>query len=75
MKPLGILMLDTRFPRIKGDIGNAHSFDFPVIFRRMEGIGPADAVTTHPDRSRVLAALEADSIRSVGIVGRPSSRA
>ncbi len=48
--PLGILMLDTRFPRIVGDIGNAASFDFPVIFRRMEGIGSADAVTAHPDR-------------------------
>ena len=59
--PLGILMLDTRFPRIKGDIGNAQSFDFPVIFRRMEGIGSADAVTTHPDRPRVLAALEANA--------------
>ena len=57
--PLGILMLDTRFPRIVGDIGNAASFDFPVIFRRMEGIGSADAVTAHPDRPRVLAALEA----------------
>src|SRR5262249_49713548 len=59
--PLGILMLDTRFPRIKGDIGNAQSFDFPVIFRRMEGIGSADAVTAHPDRPRVLAALEANA--------------
>jgi hypothetical protein len=59
--PLGILMLDTRFPRIKGDIGNTQSFDFPVIFRRMEGIGSADAVTAHPDRPRVLAALEANA--------------
>ena len=43
-------MLDTRFPRIEGDIGNPASFDFPVIFRTMTGIGSADAVTAHPDR-------------------------
>jgi hypothetical protein len=73
--PLGILMLDTRFPRIKGDIGNAQSFDFPVIFRRMEGIGAADAVTTHPDRPRVLAALEANARALVaeGAVGLSTS--
>ena len=59
--PLGIQMLDTRFPRIVGDIGNAASFDFPVIFRRMDGIGSADAVTAHPDRPRVLAALRANA--------------
>jgi hypothetical protein len=73
--PLGILMLDTRFPRIKGDIGNAQSFDFPVIFRRMDGIGPADAVTTHPDRPRVLAALEANAraLAAEGAVGLSTS--
>jgi hypothetical protein len=57
VKPLGILMLDTRFPRIKGDIGNPASFDFPVIFRTIQGIGPDDAVAAHPDRPRVMAAL------------------
>lgn len=74
-RPLGILMLDTRFPRIVGDIGNARSFDFPVIFRRMEGIGPADAVTTHPDRPRVLAALEANAraLAAEGAVGLSTS--
>ena len=61
MKPLGILMLDTRFPRIEGDIGNPASFDFPVIFRTMAGIGSADAVAAHPDRSRVLAALKTNA--------------
>ena len=31
MEPfLGILMLDTRFPRIPGDIGNTETYDFPV---------------------------------------------
>jgi hypothetical protein len=73
--PLGILMLDTRFPRIVGDIGNAQSFDFPVIFRRMEGIGSADAVTAHPDRPRVLAALEANAraLAAEGAVGLSTS--
>ena len=73
--PLGILMLDTRFPRIVGDIGNAQSFDFPVIFRRMEGIGPNDAVAAHPDRPRVLAALKAnaDALAAEGAVGLSTS--
>ena len=73
--PLGILMLDTRFPRIVGDIGNAASFDFPVIFRRMDGIGSADAVTAHPDRPRVLAALEANAraLAAEGAVGLSTS--
>lgn len=73
--PLGILMLDTRFPRIVGDIGNAASFDFPVIFRKMEGIGSADAVSAHPDRPRVLAALRAnaEALAAEGAVGLSTS--
>jgi Asp/Glu/hydantoin racemase len=68
VKPLGILMLDTRFPRIEGDIGNPASFDFPVILRTMEGIGPDDAVAAHPDKPRVLAAL-ADNARKLAAAG------
>ena len=73
--PLGILMLDTRFPRIVGDVGNAASYDFPVIFRRMEGIGSADAVAAHPDRPRVLAALKAnaEALAAEGAVGLGTS--
>jgi hypothetical protein len=75
MKPLGILMLDTRFPRIEGDIGNPASFDFPVIFRTMKGIGSADAVAAHPDRPRVLAALgaNAEALAAQGAVGLSTS--
>src|SRR5204862_182957 len=75
MKPLGILMLDTRFPRIEGDIGNPLSFDFPVIFRTMQGIGSTDAVAAHPDRPRVLAALKsnADALAAEGAVGLSTS--
>ncbi len=75
MSPLGILMLDTRFPRIEGDIGNPASFDFPVIFRTMKGIGSADAVAAHPDRPRVLAALRAnaEALAADGAVGLSTS--
>ena len=68
-------MLDTRFPRIVGDIGNAASFDYPVIFRKMAGIGSSDAVTTHPDRPRVLAALKAnaEALAAEGAVGLSTS--
>jgi Asp/Glu/Hydantoin racemase len=75
VKPLGILMLDTRFPRIEGDIGNPASFDFPVIFRTMAGIGPADAVAAHPDKPRVLAALKAnaEAVAAEGAAGLSTS--
>jgi hypothetical protein len=75
VKPLGILMLDTRFPRIEGDIGNPASFDFPVIYQRLEGIGPSDAVAAEPDRPRVMAALGANAqkLAAAGAVGISTS--
>lgn len=37
---LGILMLDTRFPRIKGDVGNPQTWPFPVRFGVVKGATP-----------------------------------
>lgn len=41
---LGVLMLDTRFPRVVGDIGNPASFDFPVRYRTVRGASPQRVV-------------------------------
>jgi hypothetical protein len=35
--PLGVLMLDTRFTRFPGDIGNPQSYDEPVLFEVVRG--------------------------------------
>ena len=34
---VGILMLETRFPRIPGDMGNALTWPFPVQYRVVRG--------------------------------------
>ena len=35
--PLGVLMLDTRFRRFVGDIGNPQSYNEPVLFEVVRG--------------------------------------
>lgn len=45
---LGILMLETQFPRIPGDIGNALTWDFPVHYRVVPGATPDKVVRNDP---------------------------
>jgi hypothetical protein len=42
--PLGILMLDARFPRIPGDMGNATTWPFPVLYQVVSGASPEKVV-------------------------------
>lgn len=44
MPTLGLLMLQTRFPRPPGDIGHPATFDFPVIRHVVQGATPARIV-------------------------------
>src|SRR5438067_2651470 len=46
---VGILMLDTRFPRPPGDVGNATTWPFPVRYRIVHGAEPRRVIgTTDP---------------------------
>ncbi len=42
--PLGILMLQARFPRILGDMGNAQTWPFPVLYKVVRGATPERVV-------------------------------
>src|SRR3974390_1290401 len=51
---LGILMLEARFPRIPGDMGNAETWPFPVLYRVVPGASPQRVV-----RERAAGLLDA----------------
>src|SRR5919106_827416 len=48
-RPLGVLMLDTRFPRLLGDVGNALTWPFPVLYRVVRGAHPERMAQATPD--------------------------
>ncbi|MEJ1978956.1 MAG: hypothetical protein WDN49_25415 [Acetobacteraceae bacterium] len=41
---LGILMLEARFARVPGDMGNAGTWPFPVLYHVVRGASPARVV-------------------------------
>lgn len=55
---VGIIMLDCAFPRPPGDIGNAHSFPFPVRYEVLEGI-PAAHLIKQEEPAAVAALINA----------------
>lgn len=61
-RALGVLLLDTTFPRIPGDVGNPASYDFPVILRTVKGATVQKVVYEADD------ALISDFIREAKIL-------
>ena len=67
---LGVLMLETRFPRLPGDIGHPATFDFPVRHAVVRGasarrvVGRTDPALLVPfvEAGRALVAAGADAI-------------
>lgn len=59
---LGVVMLETRFPRPRGDIGNGQTFAFPVRYRTVCGASPRRVVV---ERDRALLAPFIDAARAL----------
>ena len=68
---IGILMLDTRFPRPRGDIGNALSYDFPVRYKVVRGAHPTRIMGDHPEPALLepfkaaARELEAEGVKAI----------
>ncbi|MGH2492400.1 MAG: aspartate/glutamate racemase family protein, partial [Candidatus Limnocylindria bacterium] len=67
---VGILMLDTRFPRPPGDVGNAATWPFPVRYRIVKGaesrrvIGETDPALLTPFIAAAKE-LESEGVRAI----------
>ena len=67
---IGVIMLDTRFPRFPGDVGNEQTWPFPVIFKVVEGTLAQDVVhaTAQQDLQPFIdAAIELEQAGVLGI--------
>ncbi len=53
MATIGILMLDSNFPRIRGDIGNEQTWPFPVLYQVVTGASPHEVI--NKDATNLLA--------------------
>lgn len=74
-KALGILMLNTRFPRVPGDIGNPSSFPFPVRYAVVETATVDRIVTASGPAEPVMDAFVEAAGRLVdeGVIGLTTS--
>src|SRR5215475_906523 len=55
---VGILMLEMKFPRIPGDMGNGLTWPFPVLYKVVPGATP-DRVVRHKSQGLIDAFLDA----------------
>jgi hypothetical protein len=68
---IGVLMLDTAFPRLPGDIGNAASFDFPVRYEVVKGALPQLVNRQDPGKEllplfiETARKLESDGVKAI----------
>lgn len=68
--PIGILILDSKFQRFNGDIGNAQTWPFPVQYKVVRGAVPNKVVDTLNNRDLLQRFLDAaDELIADGVDG------
>jgi len=73
--PIGILMLDTKFERFNGDIGNAQTWPFPVQYKIVQGAVPNKVVDTLNNRDLFQRFADAaDELIAAGVDGITTNR-
>ena len=70
---LGILTLDTAFPRIRGDVGCAETFDFPVKYAAVSNADPDEIVHRGSDEALPRFVRAAEDLVEAGCVGIATS--
>ena len=66
---VGILMLETRFPRIPGDMGNALTWPFPVLYKVVRGATPDLVVRQRAEGLREVFIAAARELVATGADG------
>ena len=66
---IGILMLDCRLPFIPGDVGNASSYSYPVVYKTVPGLSTAVCLAGAPEFAKAAVqaarALAAEGVRGI----------
>ena len=66
---VGILLLDVRQPFVPGDVGNATSYDYPVLYRTVPGAAPSRVFAGDPELNEAVVeaahALAAQGVKGI----------
>ena len=66
---IGILLLDCRLPFVPGDVANATSYDYPVIYKLVEGLSTPLCLNGAPEFAETMCAaareLAAEGVRGI----------
>ena len=70
---IGIIMLDTQFPRFKGDIGNPDTWPFDVVLRTVNGASASNVVEATEQQNLKPFIEAALDLQNVGVSGITTS--
>jgi len=70
---IGILMLDTHFPRFTGDVGNPKTWPFDVIFKRVQGASARAVISSSETADIQPFVSAAKELEDKGVAGITTS--